>query len=108
MVSHDIFISYSSKDRLIADAICHGLEVSQIRCWIAPRDVLPGIQYGEALIEALNSSRIFLQVLSGHSNSSPQVLREVERAARKKLLDEEARKRNAEDANKNVWGRVTR
>ena len=84
-VPHDIFVSYSAKDKVTADAICRGLEASGICCWIAPRDVLPGIHYGEAIIEALNNSRIFLLVFSAHSNSSAQVLREVERAASKGL-----------------------
>ncbi len=39
----DVFISYSSDDKLIADAICAELESRRIRCWIAPRDALPGI-----------------------------------------------------------------
>ena len=39
--------------------------------------------YGEALIEALNESRVLVLVFSSHSNESPQVMREVERAVSK-------------------------
>jgi len=46
---HDIFISYSSHDKAVADATCAALEAQRLRCWIAPRDVLPGTEYGEAL-----------------------------------------------------------
>src|SRR5205823_14332150 len=60
----------------IADAVCAALEAERIRCWIAPRDVLPGVPYGEALIEAINESRVMLLVFSSHSNESPQVMRE--------------------------------
>jgi hypothetical protein len=45
--------------------------------------VLPGVNYGEAIIEAINSSRLLVIVLSSASNGSPQVLREVERAVSK-------------------------
>jgi len=82
-MAHDVFISYASKDKVVADALCATLEGQKIRCWIAPRDILAGIQYGEALIEALNASRIMVLVFSSSSNNSPQVLREMERAASK-------------------------
>lgn len=41
-MSHDIFLSYSSEDRTVADAVCAGLETQGIRCWLAPRCVEPG------------------------------------------------------------------
>jgi hypothetical protein len=43
--SHDVFISYSSKDKLTADAICAARERDGARCWIAPRDVLAGEEW---------------------------------------------------------------
>jgi pimeloyl-ACP methyl ester carboxylesterase len=82
-MAYDVFISYSAQDKPIADAVCAALEARQIRCWIAPRDVLPGQDYAEALIEAINESRAMTLVLSSNSNNSPHVMREVERAASK-------------------------
>ncbi|MHB8084821.1 MAG: toll/interleukin-1 receptor domain-containing protein [Dehalococcoidia bacterium] len=82
-MAHDVFISYSSKDKTVADAVCASLEARKIRCWIAPRDVLPGEVYAEALIESLNESRLMVLVFSANSNDSPQVIREVERAVNK-------------------------
>ena len=79
-MSHDIFISYSSKDKVIADAVCAKLENNKIRCWIAPRDILPGMEYGQALVDAIKKSRAIVLVLSSNSNVSPQVMREIERA----------------------------
>jgi protein-tyrosine-phosphatase len=80
---HDVFISYSSHDKAVADAACAVLEAQKIRCWIAPRDVLPGTEYGEALVNAIGSCRIVVLILSAHSNESPQVRREIERAVSK-------------------------
>ena len=40
-VNHDIIISDSTLDKPITDAVCAGLEARGIRCWIAPRDILP-------------------------------------------------------------------
>ncbi|MCJ7625258.1 MAG: toll/interleukin-1 receptor domain-containing protein [Anaerolineaceae bacterium] len=44
-MSHDIFISYSSKDKIIADAAVAALEKNDIRCWYAPRDISPGAEW---------------------------------------------------------------
>jgi ketosteroid isomerase-like protein len=79
-MAHDVFISYSSKDKAVADAVCATLEARKIRCWIAPRDVLPGMPYGQALSDALHASRVMVVVLSSNSNASQQVMREVEAA----------------------------
>jgi TIR domain len=76
----DVFISYSSRDKTIADAVCALLERDGLRCWIAPRDVSPGRHYAGRIKEAIQNSRLMVVVLSSHSNVSPHVLREVERA----------------------------
>lgn len=75
-----VFISYSSKDRTIANMVCALLEERGHRCWIAPRDIVPGTSWGEAIIDGLKQARIFVLVFSQHANTSPQILREVERA----------------------------
>lgn len=79
-MSHDVFISHSSMDKPTADAICAALESSKISCWIAPRDIVPGSNWGEAIIDAINGSRLMVFVFSSHSNHSSQVMREIERA----------------------------
>jgi hypothetical protein len=76
-MTHDVFISYSSKDKNVADAVCAKLENEKIRCWIAPRDVPPGQSWAASIIEALNESKVFVLVFSDGSNKSKQVVREV-------------------------------
>ncbi|TES93452.1 MAG: TIR domain-containing protein, partial [Anaerolineales bacterium] len=76
-VTRLVFISYSTKDTAIAKAICEELEDSNIRCWIAPRDITPGISWAAAIDKAIQASELMVLVLSSHSNSSPQVVREV-------------------------------
>jgi tetratricopeptide (TPR) repeat protein len=80
MQLHDVFISYSSKDNLAADKICSFLEANGIRCWITPRDVLPGSNWGESIIDAINDAKVMLLVFSANSNTSNHIKREVERA----------------------------
>lgn len=77
---HDVFISHSSKDKLTADAVCAMLESNGVRCWIAPRDVTPGMEWGECIIEAIQECRIMVLVFTTEANASPQIRREVERA----------------------------
>ena len=84
-MAHDVFISYSSKDKLIADAACAILEAKGIRCWIAPRDILPGADWGESIVDALSHARVFVLVFSSHANASQQIRREVERAVNRGL-----------------------
>ena len=76
-MTHDVFISYSSKDKTVADAVCANLESQKIRCWIAPRDVSPGESWAANIIEAISNSRVFVLVFSDGSNKSNQVIREV-------------------------------
>jgi ABC-type amino acid transport substrate-binding protein len=80
---YDAFISYCSEDKKIADAVCGTLEANKIRCWIAPRDVGAGRTWGSAIIEAIGGSAVMVVIFSRHSNASPQVLREIERAVNK-------------------------
>jgi TIR domain/VHL beta domain len=79
----DAFISYSSKDKITADACCAVLEGAGVRCWIAPRDVRPGTEYGAAIIDGIQQSRLMVLIFSSSSNSSSQIHREIERAVSK-------------------------
>ncbi len=79
-MAHDVFISHSAKDKTIADAVCATLESEGIRCWIAPRDVMPGMEYGKSIVGAIKQVRIMVLVLTANANASPAVHNEVERA----------------------------
>src|SRR5580658_7635253 len=79
-MAHDVFISYSAKDKATADAVCAMLESEGVRCWIAPRDVLPSMEWSEAIIDAIEECRIMVLVFTANANASSQIRREVERA----------------------------
>lgn len=83
---HDVFVSYSTDDKPVADAIVSRLEQAGVRCWVAPRDVIPGMVWGEAIVRAIESSRLMIVVISGKTNRSHQVVREVERAVANDLI----------------------
>jgi adenylate cyclase len=77
----DVFISYASQDKTVADAVCEALEKAGLACWIAPRDVVPGENYAGAIVHAIDATRLIVLVLSEHSADSQHVHREVERAS---------------------------
>jgi hypothetical protein len=79
-VAFDVFISYASKDKVVADAVCARLESAGIRCWIAPRDIVAGRSYGEAIIEAIHVTKVMVLVFSSNANASGHIPKEVERA----------------------------
>ncbi len=79
---HDVFISHSTKDKPAADAICAALEAARVRCWIAPRDVRPGLAFSGEIKRAIERCKVVVLVFSSHSNTSEDVLREVQLAAR--------------------------
>jgi hypothetical protein len=79
-MAHDVFISYASQDKAVADAMCATLEARKIRCGIAPSDILPDIPYAEAPNEALRHCRVLVLVLSPASNGFKHFMREVESA----------------------------
>ena len=76
-MNFDAFISYASKDKPTADAVCAALEDAQIRCWIAPRDILPGSDWSASIIDALDQCRVMILIFSGNANDSQQIRNEV-------------------------------
>ena len=85
-MAHDVFISYSSRDKPIADAVCANLEAVGVRCWFAPRDIAPGEDWPAAITKAITQSRVMVLVFSPNSNSSEDVSRELFLAANNKLV----------------------
>jgi TolB-like protein len=79
-MAHDVFISYSSVDTIAGETVCSILEQNGISCWMAPRDITPGLDFAEAIIDGIKSSKLFILVYSSNSNNSKQVIREVDRA----------------------------
>jgi len=76
-MNHDIFISYSSNDKIVADAVVAALENRGIRCWYAPRDIKAGTDWGESITNAISDCALMLLIFSESSNGSKRVLDEI-------------------------------
>lgn len=79
-MSRHIFLSHSHLDKPVADLVLNGLEERGIRCWVAPRDVLAGGSYAASIVDAIESADGLILIYTHNCNTSPHVLREVERA----------------------------
>lgn len=76
-MNHDVFISYSSQDMEAAQAICHVLEQNEIRCWMAPRNIPPGSDYGDVIEEAIRSCKAVVVLFSETAAASQWVKGEL-------------------------------
>jgi hypothetical protein len=84
-MAHDVFISHSTRDKPVSDAVCAALENAGIRCWVAPRDVQPGRSFAGEITRAIQQSKAMVLIFSANSNTSEQVLREVQLAVDSQL-----------------------
>jgi len=80
-MEQEVFISHSSKNADTAIAICQALERAGIGCWIAPRNIPTGTQYGEQIMKGIRQCKVFLLVFSDAVNYSDNVQKELERAS---------------------------
>lgn len=73
----DVFISYSTRDKTVADAVVSAHEKAGIRCWYAPRDIPPGADWADAITRAVKHCSLMVLIFSKSSNRSQRVLDEV-------------------------------
>lgn len=76
-MEHDVFISYSSLNKEAAQAICHVLEQYEIRCWMAPRDIPPGTDYGDVIDDAIKDCKVVIVLFSETAATSQYVKSEI-------------------------------
>jgi hypothetical protein len=81
-----IFVSYSSKDSRVANRICAALEAKGLACWIASRDVNPGENFGEAIVNAIRAAKLMLLVFTQNANNSDEIKKELVLAGHNRLI----------------------
>jgi hypothetical protein len=83
---HSCFISYSSRDEMLARRLHADLQTNGVRCWFAPEDMKIGDKIRPRIDEAIHVQDKLLLLLSEHAIVSEWVEIEVESA-----LEKEAR-----------------
>ena len=74
---YDVFISYSSKDQKLVEAMCHYLEERNLRCFVAYRDVPKGKDWGPFIEKGIEDSKVLVYVHTEASNMSEETTREI-------------------------------
>lgn len=77
-MTHKVFISYSSSNVDVAEAICETLEQNNIKCWIAPRDIRSGKNYSNEILKGIKKSKVVVLVFSEFSQASEFVRNEID------------------------------
>jgi succinyl-CoA synthetase alpha subunit len=72
-----VFISYASQDKGVADTVCQALERAGVPCWIAPRNVVPGESYAGAIVHAIDGTKLIVLILSEHGRSVSMGVRHI-------------------------------
>ena len=77
-----VFVSYSTADQRDAVSICKEIERRDVPCWISSRDVKPGENYQEAIVQAIRDARALVLVFSANANHSDEIKKELSLASR--------------------------
>lgn len=75
-----VFISYSTKDQVQAEAVRNIIEQNGISCWMAPRDIPGGSNYTKEIPIAIRGCQAFVLMLSENAQNSHWVLKELDSA----------------------------
>lgn len=81
-----VFISFSSADRKIAEKIYDRLKKNGIGCWICTKDIPPGADYQSCIVDAINACEVVVLVFSSMANLSPEIAKELSLASKKILI----------------------
>ena len=77
-VNCEVFISYSSKEKEIADLVRETLENNGISCWMAPESIPASSGYAAEITEAISNCKAVVLILSYPSMKSKWVTKEVD------------------------------
>ena len=77
----DVFVSYSTKDEILAQALVHFLEENKCRCWYSGRD--SGGEYAAAITEAISRAKFCVFLMSSYSMDSEHCKKELDLALKR-------------------------
>ena len=87
-MAKQVFISHSSKDRDMAEAIYQYLTSQGIQCWMDIHDIRKGIPYAREIMRGIDGSDLLVVVYSRNVNNSEDILNEIDQfhTARKTII----------------------
>lgn len=66
--------------------MCEAIESEHYSCWMAPRNITPGRDWGAEIIDGIDRSSLMVVIFSESSNRSKHVVRELGRAVDKGVI----------------------
>jgi len=84
-----VFISYSSRDKHLADQLSHDLAKHGFKVWYDRIDVLPGDNILDTIYDALRLSDVYIIILTKHSVNSKWVKEELDFAKVRQLKSDD-------------------
>jgi len=72
-----VFICFSSNDEAVAREVVGFLEAKGLQCWISSRDVPPGQNYQETIVQAIEVARGIVFLFSESSSKSEEIKKEL-------------------------------
>ncbi|SOD99803.1 toll/interleukin-1 receptor domain-containing protein [Spirosoma fluviale] len=76
----DVLISYSNEDKATASKLLECLELNELVCWIAPRDIQPCKTWHNSIISSIQNANTYLVILSKRSIQRKEINEEIEKA----------------------------
>ena len=76
-MKHQVFISYSRKDKDVADGLCEVLKENSIVYWIDKEGIYSSSNYKELIVDAIDVSKAVIFISSVNSNASINVIRKI-------------------------------
>jgi hypothetical protein len=84
-VSHDVFISFSTKDTETAHRVYDGLAAHGISCWISSKNIPAGSNYQSEIPNILKTAKVMVLIFSRNANSSGEIEKELALASQNRL-----------------------
>src|SRR5262249_15886246 len=85
-MSAEIFISYSTRDRDVAQTLYEALEYRGFGCWIASRDIGPGENFQVSIVRAIRAAKVMILVFSANSKNSEEIKKQLSMAGQSRLI----------------------
>jgi uncharacterized protein (UPF0335 family) len=83
-MAYDVFVSFKSEDKDLAEKICDNLDSKGIKCWISSRGIRGGQNYQEEIVKALKDAAIMVLVFSAAADKSDEIKKELGLASKYK------------------------
>jgi len=84
-MAYDVVVSYAREDREVVAKLCNQMIAEDVQARMAPRDTIMDQRYITEVNDMMREAKTLVVVISQYSNSSGQVVRELELAEKNQL-----------------------